>query len=768
MACKRLGRADEESSSSLSSIPSSKRRAVTTLTVEKWILDHDKALNTSTWLKYDKADRYHVARLKCTVCKRFVDKIRGCRNFSPAYVEGSSNLRTSSFKDHAKSDMHERAMLLLKKVQSSDVCDYAPIAKAFYKMDAMTENRIKKKFDVAYLMAKEGIAFNKMKALCKLQERHGVDLGETYKNDQACAIFVDFIAQDLQERLGDALHKAKFFSIQMDGSTDSGNIEEELFLVIYFNPYGTDGSVHIHNRYFCVRQPKSVDAAGLFECLERALDYLGVDIKSKKLIGFGCDGASVNIAKQGVRGLIQVDRPWLITVWCLAHRLELSLKDALKNTLFSVIDEFLMRIYYVYSKAPKKCRELEEVVTELKYFLDSSEFPVGGNRPIRACGTRFVCHKVHALERILDRFGAYLNHLITLSEDSATKAVDRQKLKGYITKWRDSQILLGCAVFHDILKPTAILCKCLQADELCVVSTIEAILRTTASMGKLKTTELEELPSAKKVLERITKEDQSNGTKAYTYQGVEIVRFDQALASLKNNYGIYIDSILTCLRDRLKLQEVSDIGVLTDALKILATHGWEKTTDASFGYEAIHTLQQRFAIPLQEAGVNCALLQQEWDDVVFYAKQYINLVKDPYSVVWWKLFNSPDASKWENILTLVELTFAIPLSNGHVERCFSQLKLTKTDRRTSLGEDRLDHLLRIRIEGPQFEQWDATSAVGRWWTEKTRRASGGHSSSRRKQAEQEEEEFAWSLSDWEDWLDDSASFGGDPDTLMND
>ena len=114
--------------------------------------------------------------------------------------------------------------------------------------------------------------------------------------------------------------KQSFFSIQMNGSTDSGNIEEELFLVIYFNPYVTDGSVHIHNRYFCVRQPKSVDAAGLFECLERALDYLGVDIKSKKLIGFGCDGASVNIAKQGVRGLIQVDRPWLITVWCLAHR----------------------------------------------------------------------------------------------------------------------------------------------------------------------------------------------------------------------------------------------------------------------------------------------------------------------------------------------------------------------------------------------------------------------------------------------------------------
>ena len=43
-------------------------------------------------------------------------------------------------------------------------------------------------------------------------------------------------------------------------------------------------------------------------------------------------------------------------------------------------------------------------------------------------------------------------------------------------------------------------------------------------------------------------------------------------------------------------------------------------------------LQLRFATPLQEAKVNCALLQGEWDDIVFYAKQYINLVQDPYSV----------------------------------------------------------------------------------------------------------------------------------------
>ncbi len=88
----------------------------------------------------------------------------------------------------------------------------------------------------------------------------------------------------------------------MDGSTDS-SIKEELFLCVYFDPYGIDGSVHIHNRYFCVRQPKSVDAVGLFECFKKALAYLGMSEENSKLIGFGCDGANVNMGNRGVRGL---------------------------------------------------------------------------------------------------------------------------------------------------------------------------------------------------------------------------------------------------------------------------------------------------------------------------------------------------------------------------------------------------------------------------------------------------------------------------------
>ena len=36
--------------------------------------------------------------------------------------------------------------------------------------------------------------------------------------------------------------------------------------------------------------------------------------------------------------------------------------------------------------------------------------------------------------------------------------------------------------------------------------------------------------------------------------------------------------------------------------------------------------------------------------MVDYSKRYLNLVQEPYQVIWWKLFNASCCSKWSNIL----------------------------------------------------------------------------------------------------------------------
>ena len=81
----------------------------------------------------------------------------------------------------------------------------------------------------------------------------------------------------------------------------------------------------------------------------------------------------------------------------------------------------------MYEKSPKKCRELQEVVDEHRAYLEPSALSLHvGNRPLHACGTRFVAHKVAALGSVIDRFGAYLAHLVVLGELLAVSCRLRQ------------------------------------------------------------------------------------------------------------------------------------------------------------------------------------------------------------------------------------------------------------------------------------------------------------------------------------------------------
>ena len=363
------------------------------------------------------------------------------------------------------------------------------------------------------------------------------------------------------------------------------------------------------------------------------------------------------------------------------------------------------------------------------------------------------------MDRLVDRFGAYLNHLTLLVDDPKTKPVDRQKLKGYILKWRDARMLLGSAYFCDLLKPSSTLCKILQED-VCVVRAIESVMKTSNSGDKLKATNFEDLPTVKKVMGRMSDGDVP-GSKVY--QGVLLMNYEGSLTFLKGKHQEleYITRIQDCLCDRVKIQSTE---FLTHAITTLVTHGWEKSANTAFGYEALEYVSTRFLVPLENASVNCAVLDEEWDDIVEYAKRYLNLVQDDYKVIWWKLFNSPDSTKWTNVLAVVELLFCLPVSNGHLERVFSQLKLVKSEQRTCLGEDRLDQLVCISVEAPVLAQWDPSSTVELWWRDKTRRLNirdvrarptSSSSSAQVCDTDSNSDNAPFTLDNWEDWLEPS-------------
>ncbi len=117
----------------------------------------------------------------------------------------------------------------------------------------------------------------------------------------------------------------------MDGSTDQSNTDNELLLVLWCDPNGADEKIHTRMSVLSVHKPQHVTAQGLLQSLQYGLQCLGIQSVTKdacsKLVGIATDGAPVNVASNGLKGLVERELDWIFWMWCLAHRLELAIKD---------------------------------------------------------------------------------------------------------------------------------------------------------------------------------------------------------------------------------------------------------------------------------------------------------------------------------------------------------------------------------------------------------------------------------------------------------
>ena len=73
--------------------------------------------------------------------------------------------------------------------------------------------------------------------------------------------------------------------------------------------------------------------------------------------------------------------------WCVAHHLELALKDSLGKTAFLKVDELILHMYYLYKKSPKKLQQLRELVNVCEKMY---QFKTGGVRPKKPSGLHLL------------------------------------------------------------------------------------------------------------------------------------------------------------------------------------------------------------------------------------------------------------------------------------------------------------------------------------------------------------------------------------------
>ena len=132
----------------------------------------------------------------------------------------------------------------------------------------------------------------------------------------------------------------------------------------------------------------------------------------QKTVGFCSDGASVMMGqRKGVIKLLKDEgaTQWILPVWCLAHRLELAVKDAFKDTYMDTVIDMLVSIYYFNSGSAKHYKEARDIAELLgEHFMKQEQ----------ANGTRWVDHKLWAVTKLFHNWSIIITQMENYAEDN--------------------------------------------------------------------------------------------------------------------------------------------------------------------------------------------------------------------------------------------------------------------------------------------------------------------------------------------------------------
>ena len=685
------------SSSSRPSVESSKSKKtskshVQLKTVQKWAAEE----NMKPWLKYDMetvADGVSVVvkTIWCSYCRKH-SKSRDSSNF----VKGTANVKREAVIKHLKSNKHrqsESAWHVAKKLERNE---RTPILDGIVKMEQATEQRMVKLFRTAYYLAVCEKPMSDFAGLVRLQNANGGDLGNSYMNDKAAHAFISHIAGVYFDELKADLEAADFFSVMIDGSTDRADIERELIFIRFIK----DGYPKM--AYLRVEALRHATADGVMDALNEAFSLFGFDAATwkQKLVGFGADGAAVNMGRtHSVSTMLRQAAPWIVVIHCTAHRLELAIKDTFKDTYFNnVVIETLTTIYYFYRNSPKRFRELKAVASWMEEHV---------TKPARANGTRWIEHKIQAVRKMIANYASIHAHLSTFAETAGNPPADKAKARGILNKISQYKFVATLYWVPDVLDEIAKVSLLMQRNDVTVPSLLRKLNTVQQQLNHLAT---HPGPSCRLLDQAIGDNGDYKGVQLLNRRGINPAQ-EQALC---------VAAILPLLERRFQ----SCTEDIFTACKIFDPLNWpdDRADLIEYGNAEIQVTifpHFQFLLANTEPATDVQTILQQWLELKIMVRDEDRWQGHHPLSIFQTLYRhnrEREDISLTAILTVIHLTMLYPLSTAVVERGFSIMKQIKTDWRCNLSNDTMDNLMRIKHQGTEVtDEFDPAKAINRWW-----------------------------------------------------
>ncbi|KAF3836812.1 hypothetical protein F7725_004276, partial [Dissostichus mawsoni] len=476
-----------------------------------------------------------------------------------------------------------------------------------------------------------------------MQELNGDEVGNIHKSDHACAEIISHIAKEMRRKF---VSNVKEMDSKVSITIDESTVHGRPYLIIYVR-CDVSGKGDVDNVFLdIVELTDGVDAESIYNSMMASLYKAGMDDDFLKthLISIATDGAAVLTGKaSGLVVRLKNNFPNVQSVHCLAHRLELSVKDALKEVGgTNQFEIFISHLYSLYNQSTRNSRLLKEAAAELNMEI----LKIGQIFTIR-----WVASSFKTVKAVWKDFPALALHFKTSSENASRNDLERQKYKGLLKHLTNSGFMEDLAVMKDILQPVS------QAAEK---------RNDTCGLKCPHQTNHQCFDRHEDDRGRSTKKAEQ-GVSSGFFKDVELTE-----GRGKINKPRFYESVVATLTKRLPESS------LVQTLKALDKCFWpgEQEDLTLYGEQEVHRLAKSLGEPAGEA---------------------VGQFRD------WKLQGTPPGKTLER-LCIASRTY-LPTS-AECERGFSAVNNTDNQSRNRLREESLSSLLFVDLNGPPLDKFD--------------------------------------------------------------
>ncbi len=475
-----------------------------------------------------------------------------------------------------------------------------------------------------------------------------------------------------------SIQATPFITVMVDETTDVSNVEQVVVCLRWVS-----GTLEVHEDFVGLFEVTSTKAETIYAAITDVL--LRLNLSLSRVRGQCYDGAAtMSGAKSGVATRLCAAEPRAIFTHCYGHSLNLACCDTIKRCKLM---KDAMDTTYEIIKLIKKSPTREAMFKQIKEGIQVGESP--GIRTL--CPTRWTV-RAESLKSILDNFNVILE-LWTVSLEHVKDTEMKARIHGVSAQMKKFDFFFGVSLGLLILRHSDNLSKTMQKTDMSAAEGQAITAMTIATLKSLRTDENFDLfwnkvttsaecfdiskpalPRHRKIPRRL-----DDGSMSTLHETVEI--------HYRIIYFEALDLITSCIEDRYNQPGFKTYEkVQTLLLKAASKESYDE--------------EMQFVLYFYGSDFDPLLLPTHLElfSQHFSKEHEVNGVVVVSSIL--RYFSSSTPSQLElmsEVCKLVKLLYVMPATNAESERSFSTVRRIKSYLRSTMYQQRLNHLMLLNI-----------------------------------------------------------------------